>query len=338
MFNISPVYARFVLRDLLRRGIEVKPLFSGTSLNRQRLETGGNIAMGDFVTLLDNAREMTGDEQLGLMIGRHCNMATLGPVGAAAAIAPTVREGLQVMANFSRLHASYVKLELSSNMHGLSVGIRFLENLGHSEIFHAESTVMLLQNYVEMVTGWRLEDAEIRLRHDPPDYAAEYAGSFHSPVSFGHTHLSIEIASKWLDLPSPYFNAEIWEQAQLILAQRIRALGEQEKDTYTQHITALMRSCEPPLPDVGELASRLQLSTRTLNRRLREEGSSYRAIKGETLKVRARQHLIETSQTVETIAAALGYQDTANFRRAFHTWEGCSPREFRRRFAQQLPH
>lgn len=334
MYNISPVYARFVLRDLLRRGIEIEPLFSDTSLNREQLETGGNIAMGDFVTLLNNAREITGDEQLGLMIGRHCNIATLGPVGAAAAIAPTVREGLQVMANFSRLHASYVKLELSSNMHGLSVRIRYLENLGQSEIFHTESSVMLLQHYVEMMTGWILDDAEIRLRYDPPGYADEYAGSFHSPVSFGHTHHSIEIASKWLDLPSPYFNAEIWEQAQLVLAQRIRALGGEEKDTYTQHLTALMRSCEPPLPDVDAVAARLQLSTRTLNRRLREEGSSYRAIKGETLKVWARQHLTETSRTVEAIAAALGYQDTANFRRAFHTWEGCSPHEFRRRLAQ----
>jgi AraC-like DNA-binding protein len=44
----------------------------------------------------------------------------------------------------------------------------------------------------------------------------------------------------------------------------------------------------------------------------------------------ARRHLRETGQSVEAIAAALGYQDTANFRRAFRKAQGCTPSEFRR--------
>ena len=96
MYSISPVYARFVLRELLRKGIAEQPFFAGTSLNRHQLETGGNIAMADFLTLLENGRKLSGDEQLGLLIGRHNNVAALGPIGAAAATAPSVREGLQV--------------------------------------------------------------------------------------------------------------------------------------------------------------------------------------------------------------------------------------------------
>jgi AraC-like DNA-binding protein len=75
------------------------------------------------------------------------------------------------------------------------------------------------------------------------------------------------------------------------------------------------------------------VSERTLNRRLRGEGSSFREIKSALLQNWARQYLAETGHTVEAIAALLGYQDTANFRRAFRLWEGCSPGEFRRRGA-----
>ena len=94
-----------------------------------------------------------------------------------------------------------------------------------------------------------------------------------------------------------------------------------------------MRSCEPPLPDLGLVAARLHLSQRTLNRRLQQEGTNFREVKAGALNTWARQHLMETDHSVEAIAAALGYQDAANFRRAFRKREGCSPGEFRRRIA-----
>jgi hypothetical protein len=156
--NISPVYARFVLRELTGRGIEASRVLAGTTLDRERLETGGDISVGDFVTILDNGRKLGDDERLGLMIGRHCNPLTLGPVGAAMANAPTVREGLQAMENYSRLHASYIGVTVQSNLEGLSIKIDFLQDLRDTERFHSESAVMMLQNYVETLTGRLLDD------------------------------------------------------------------------------------------------------------------------------------------------------------------------------------
>jgi AraC-like DNA-binding protein len=122
----------------------------------------------------------------------------------------------------------------------------------------------------------------------------------------------------------------MWNEATLMLARSLRELeGEQERP-YTQYVTALMRSCEPPLPDLSSVADRVHMSERTLNRRLQQEDTSFRQIKGAVLGSWARRHLRETNQSVEAIAAALGYQDTANFRRAFRNAQGCSPSEFRR--------
>ena len=69
-------------------------------------------------------------------------------------------------------------------------------------------------------------------------------------------------------MPSPYFNDEMWQQATLDLARRIQALEGKEAQPYTQYVDALMRSCTPPLPDLPEVAARLHMSERTLNRRL----------------------------------------------------------------------
>lgn len=332
MYNISPVYARFVLREIIHRGLCEQAFFAGTALNRHQLETGGNIAMADFVTLLDNARKLSADEQLGLLIGRHSNVATLGPIGAAAATAPSVREGLQVLESFSRLHASYIKVELVSGLLAMSVRIRFLEDLGELERFHVEAGVMLVQHYVEMVTGRILDDAQYRMSFDAPAYAHAYDDCMHSPVSFGFETSSIELRHHWLDLPSPYFNAEIWARAQSLLEHRIAALGDETDNTYTQHVSALLRSYEPPLPDLAAVAARLHLSPRTLNRRLQREGSSFRETRAVVLATWARQYLAQTDFSVEAIAIALGYQDAANFRRAFRAWQHCSPAQYRRNY------
>lgn len=333
MENISPVYARFVLREILQLGIAADSLFAGTALTRPDLETGGDIAMEDFLLVLENGRRLSGNEKLGLVIGRHSNITALGPLGTAAAIAPTIREGLQVMENFTRLHITYMRVELSSKLHGLSVGFQFLEDTGEARRFHMETAMMLIQSYIEMVTGQPLETAEYHFSIDRPDYAAEYVRCLHSPVKFGTSRSSVELPAEILDQPSPYFNAEMWLGATRDLAQRMKTLEGKEENLYTQYVEALLRSCEPPLPDLVAVAQRLHTSERTLNRRLQNEGTGFRQIKGEILGSWARQYLLETDHSVEAIAACLGYQDAANFRRAFRKAEGCAPGVYRQRMA-----
>ena len=334
MENVSPVYARFVLREILRLGISAEDLLADTSLSRRELETGGDIAVKDFLAILENGRRLSGNEQLGLVIGRHTHVIALGPIGAAAAIAPTVREGLQVMENYTRLHIGHMRLELSSSLRGLSVRFRFLQDTGITERFHTETALMLTQDYVETLVGRRVENARYCMTLPAPDYASEYPRWLHSPVSFDQQYNAAELPVEWLDLPSPYYHAGMWHQATLELAQRMRELEDEQEYPYTQFVAALLRSSEPPLPDLGVAATRLHMSERTLNRRLQHEGTSFRRIRGNILGQWARQLLLETDHSVEAIAAQLGYQDAANFRRAFRNNEGCAPNEFRHRVAK----
>lgn len=63
--------------------------------------------------------------------------------------------------------------------------------------------------------------------------------------------------------------------------------------------------------------------------RLLEEGANFRPLKSEALINRAKQYLAHTEKSVETIAADLGYQNPANFRRAFRKITCQSPGEYR---------
>ena len=90
-------------------------------------------------------------------------------------------------------------------------------------------------------------------------------------------------------------------------------------------------------PTFKEVASRLCLSERSLSRRLQEEGGSYRKLCNDELKFWACHYLAGSNLTVEVIAVMLGYQDSANFRRAFKSWLGCSPAAFREQSQQEMP-
>jgi len=89
-------------------------------------------------------------------------------------------------------------------------------------------------------------------------------------------------------------------------------------------------------PGMDEAARRLNMSERTLRRRLDAERSSYRAIVDDVRSYLAREYLRETPLTVADVASLLGFDDVANFRRAFRKWNGCSPKDFRGRIAGQI--
>ena len=120
------------------------------------------------------------------------------------------------------------------------------------------------------------------------------------------------------------------DQARMTLSQDLRQQSESEDTPYKQYIAGLFRTSEPPLPDLGDVAFDLNVSQRTLNRRLQAENASFRQLKSQALARWAKQYLRETEHSVEAIAEELGYTDTANFRRAFRKSEGCSPIEYRR--------
>ena len=84
-------------------------------------------------------------------------------------------------------------------------------------------------------------------------------------------------------------------------------------------------------PTLAEAAHHLRVSTRTLHRRLAEEGSSYRAIKDLVRRELALERLARRGQSVAATALELGYSEPSAFFRAFQGWTGEAPSDYRKR-------
>jgi AraC-like DNA-binding protein len=81
--------------------------------------------------------------------------------------------------------------------------------------------------------------------------------------------------------------------------------------------------------NADDLAVLLNLSARTLHRQLKEEGASLQALKDEVRRQRATELLLRTKRPIKQVAQATGFQNEKSFIRAFKTWTGKSPGEWR---------
>ena len=82
-------------------------------------------------------------------------------------------------------------------------------------------------------------------------------------------------------------------------------------------------------PTIEQAAEQLNLSTRTLRRRLKEEGCSFRELLNEVRFQMARDYLTETRLPLSEISWLLGYTEPGNFSHAFNRWCGLTPRAYR---------
>jgi AraC-like DNA-binding protein len=102
--------------------------------------------------------------------------------------------------------------------------------------------------------------------------------------------------------------------------------------TVSEHVkVALKRRLPGGRPDVEGVAHDLGMSERTLQRRITDEGTTFRALLVEARQELCQQLLSDPSVDITEAACLLGYQDTSSFYRAFREWMGVTPSQWRER-------
>jgi AraC-like DNA-binding protein len=82
-------------------------------------------------------------------------------------------------------------------------------------------------------------------------------------------------------------------------------------------------------PNQQQIADALHVSNRTLQRKLKEEGTSFMGLLQDTRLQLARKYLRQPSRSVVETSYLLGFSEPSTFSRAFKRWTGVAPAEFR---------
>ncbi len=181
------------------------------------------------------------------------------------------------------------------------------------------------------VACW-LSDSRIALRSTtlgfaPPRHAASYRVLFDGPTRFNAPVHSLQFDAGYLQLPVRRDEAALQRMLQRALLLTVRPYRRDRLlvEKVRQALAEQAQQCRT----AEDLAVRLNLSTRTLHRQLRQEGASLQMLKDSVRRERAQQLLLKTHKPLKQVAAEVGFDNEKSFIRAFRTWTGQTPEAWR---------
>ena len=189
--------------------------------------------------------------------------------------------------------------------------------------------MVTLVRICRQVTGNRLAPRQLKVRHLRADPPAEFTTFFGVDVEFGADTDEIAFSASAASLPivgqDAYLNNLLRRYAEEALAHRPRQ-PESIRSEVEQIIPQLLPHGRATAPEV---ARRLGTSSRTLSRKLRDEGVTFAEILNELRLALAKRYLNDRELPVSEIAWLLGYREVSSLTHAFRRWTGVTPREFR---------
>ncbi|TNC47705.1 AraC family transcriptional regulator [Rubellimicrobium rubrum] len=169
----------------------------------------------------------------------------------------------------------------------------------------------------------------LRIDYERPDPGGHaHRTHFGCPIRWNAPRNTLVLRSSDLDRPFPGHNREFLD---LLTPALAAALGElRAGSTLAEQVkVVLKRALASGRPEVAAVARELGLSERTLQRRITDEGTTFRTLLAEARGELGRQLLSDPSMGLDEVACLLGYQDTSSFHRGFREWEGTTPSHWR---------
>jgi AraC-like DNA-binding protein len=155
-----------------------------------------------------------------------------------------------------------------------------------------------------------------------------YEAHYGCRVRFKARRNTIVFRTSDLDLPFATYNAELLATLGPQVDHEIEQLKTQQS-TSSRAKRVLKRLLGSQCVAIHEVAKELGMSSRTLQRRIGEEGTSFRQLLSDARRELARVYLLHPSLGLSKTAALLGYEDSNSFLRAFRVWERVTPTEWR---------
>ncbi|MGG4166486.1 helix-turn-helix domain-containing protein [Rossellomorea vietnamensis] len=176
-------------------------------------------------------------------------------------------------------------------------------------------------------TGQHLTARLVKFSHQMGDIQA-LENYFGCHIQSGANCNRLTLDREDLDRPFVTYNAELLEILTPVMDQ---SLDEQSRSiSFTEKVKwILKRSLAGGRPDLQTVAWELGMSDRTLQRRLTDEGISFKNLLTQVRHELAREYLADSSFDIKEVAFMIGYEDHNSFYRAFHKWEGDTPSNWR---------
>ncbi|MBN0980990.1 AraC family transcriptional regulator [Pseudomonas hygromyciniae] len=324
--TIASHYARAALGGAHRAGYDCSTLLQQLGITPQLLaEPRARIAPEQFTQLLQSLWLALDDEYLGFADGPS-KRGTFAMMCHALIHCRTLEKALERGLLFYGLfpHGPRWRLSREGDMARLSLDDSQLWDPDH---FLSESLLVIWHRLGSWLIGQRIRLEQATFSYPAPAHASEYDLLFPCPLVFSAASSSLVFHSRYLSLALLQDERTLkhfLERSPADLLSR-----PDEGDSLSSQLRRLLSRDRTPWPDLEAVAQHLHISPQTLRRHLREEGTSFQALKDELRRDIAIFHLGRADLSLQEIAEQLGFSEPSAFHRAFKKWTGVTPGAYR---------
>jgi AraC-like DNA-binding protein len=330
--KIYPTYKiAKILSILQKQGTSAEQLLQGTNLSEDDINSNSTrISHRQVILAYKNATRLSTDPAIGLRTGRLLCVTDYGLYGYALISSATLREALLFSINYHQMATPTVKMSLIIDEENLVASFRMEDLIKISELqkFNLEVQFTLVYSLFKDMVGVDFRFIEIWAQYPKTEYADVYLETLDCPVRFDQEFNELRFHSGWLDSPL--------QKANSITSQSIKELCDDiilimsTTGGIAHEVFVVMTQDIHSASNIETLAKHFNMSSRTLRRKLTNQGTSFQNILSDVRKKLSIEYLRGTNLSIDEIADRLGYSDATNFRHAFKKWTGKTVGNYRR--------
>ena len=261
------------------------------------------------------------DPLIGLQLALHLQVGHLDVAGLLLMSCETLGEALELYTEYHPIVSQGG--EVWCHPAGSQMALCYA---GHYEVFRearAEMSLACAMHIARWCTGDQFEASAVEFRHAPRDAVSRYGELLGCEVHFEAPEDRVLFSQDLLSRPLIQANPALRDQLRELADQSLARLGDRS-------FAATVAETVQRHPQAGkeEIAGLLAMSGRHLNRKLADEGFSFKQLRDRELQVLACRAL-ERGDKIAGISAELGFSDESSFSRSFRRWTGMSPSQYR---------
>jgi AraC-like DNA-binding protein len=336
-FMIEEQQKRFILSLLayaVQRGISAQQLCKLSNIDLAALKKKGPIAISDKQRddLWLNASHLSGDLLFGLHFGESMQLSALGIVGEIIKTSSTIGEALTHAAAMIPLVTDLVSMQVTRSKKTF-----ILEYIPTAAGKKQEDTFTFHQ-MLDLLMVFTIHELDGLLLRKVEPYAVQY--SFKIPNAQEYERVLRCIPSRKAGKYTLEFENSYWDEPiltahyelQKILLDAVTSISKESVSGQTLQskiYTYLFSNAYLGVLTLEEVAANFNVSARSLQRKLQEEGITYQQLSDAVKKSLAVHYIQSGSYPLKEISAMLGYNELSAFTRAFKRWTGKAPVNYR---------
>ncbi len=267
------------------------------------------------------------DQTLGLKIGQGYQIATIGPLGQAMAACDNLLDALALTERYRWFGLSFSEYRFTMTESSWVVEVVDDEVPRDCRRFCQERGLMGSYTLFANLLSEAPPVISVSMKSPAPDNPNIFRQAFGVDVIFSAATNTIVYDQKIRDMPLPLANPSLKKVCEGYCDEML--LAQTKPRTFRGKVEAQIRNTEGAI-SLAVIADRLGISDRQLRRNLSSEGCNFRQLLLQYKMARAQKQLAQGA-SVDAVAKATGYVESASFSRVFKAQLGISPKQFQLR-------